>query len=167
VGGNSILPMEDLADILADLGGQSVKTYIQSGNAVYRYEAGDVSELSTQITIEVERRRGFSPKVLILTPAELDQAMTENPFPEAEADPSCLHLGFLAASPTGVNFEKLESLRTANEQFRQLHNVFYLYAPDGVGKSKLAAGAEKILGVDMADRNWRTVCKIREMVNQY
>jgi hypothetical protein len=33
-----------------------------------------------------------------------------------------------------------------------------------VGKSRLAAGAEKILGVDMTDRNWRTVCKILEMV---
>jgi uncharacterized protein (DUF1697 family) len=42
--------------------------------------------------------------------------------------------------------------------------VFYPHAPEGVGKSKLAARAEKLLGVPMTDRNWRTVCKIMEMV---
>jgi len=32
-----------------------------------------------------------------------------------------------------------------------------------VGKSKLAASAEKLLGVPMTDRNWRTVCKVMEL----
>jgi uncharacterized protein (DUF1697 family) len=41
--------------------------------------------------------------------------------------------------------------------------VFYLHAPEGVGKSKLAASAEKFLGVPMTDRNWRTVCKVLEL----
>jgi uncharacterized protein (DUF1697 family) len=44
--------------------------------------------------------------------------------------------------------------------------VFYLYAPDGIGISKLAANVERLLGVPMTDRNWRTVCKIREMAQE-
>jgi len=41
---------------------------------------------------------------------------------------------------------------------------FYLYAPDGVGRSKLAAGVEKLLGVAMTDRNWKTIRKLWEMI---
>ncbi|MFZ3129366.1 MAG: DUF1697 domain-containing protein [Rhodoferax sp.] len=32
-----------------------------------------------------------------------------------------------------------------------------------LGRSKLAASAERLLGVPMTDRNWRTVCKIMEL----
>jgi uncharacterized protein (DUF1697 family) len=36
VGGHNKLPMQDLRDILATLGCKDIKTYIQSGNAVFR-----------------------------------------------------------------------------------------------------------------------------------
>jgi len=37
-----------------------------------------------------------------------------------------------------------------------------LHAPDGIGRSKLAAGLERLLGVPMTSRNWNTVMKLRE-----
>ena len=89
-----------------------------------------------------------------------------NPFPEAENDPKALHVGFLASAPKNPNLKALESLRKASEQFRLMDNVFYLYAPEGVGRSKLAANTERLLGVSMTDRNWRTVCKIMEMTQE-
>jgi uncharacterized protein (DUF1697 family) len=39
----------------------------------------------------------------------------------------------------------------------------YLHAPDGVGRSKFAAGAERALGVSMTGRNWRTITKLAEL----
>jgi uncharacterized protein (DUF1697 family) len=54
-------------------------------------------------------------------------------------------------------------LRSESERFELISSVFYLYAPGGVGRSKLAAGAEKLLGVSMTDRNWKTVTKLRDM----
>jgi uncharacterized protein (DUF1697 family) len=47
-----------------------------------------------------------------------------------------------------------------SERFELIDSVFYLHAPEGVGRSKLAANAEKLLGVPMTDRNWRTVCAL-------
>jgi uncharacterized protein (DUF1697 family) len=41
-----------------------------------------------------------------------------------------------------------------------------LYAPDGIGRSKLAAKIEKALGVPVTARNWNTVGKIIAMVEQ-
>ncbi|EKD88574.1 MAG: protein of unknown function DUF1697, partial [uncultured bacterium] len=100
----------------------------------------------------------------ILTADELDRAMDENPFPVPDGDAKTLHLGFLSREPEQVNIEKLASLQTESEHYCLTPKVFYLYAPDGVGKSRLAAAAEKIIGVDMTDRNWNTVCKLMEML---
>jgi len=166
VGGRSSLPMKELVSILETLGCQKIKTYIQSGNVVLRHEEKDVSLLAGRISSEVKKRCGFEPHVLLLTADEIKKAMKSNPFPEAEAEPNTLHLGFLASVPTKPDLKKLESLKTESEGFLLKGSVFYLHAPEGIGRSKLAASAEKLLGVPMTDRNWRTVSRIRDMVKE-
>ena len=163
VGGNSILPMTELVAILQDLGCREVKTYIQSGNAVFVHPTSDQAQLARQISLEIKSRRGFEPRVLLLTRDELENAIAANPFPEAEANPAMLHLGFLSTVPQTPNLPALEKLRTPNEQTRLIDKVFYLYAPDGIGRSKLAAAEERALGVPLTDRNWNTVVKLAEM----
>lgn len=163
VGGNTTLPMKELAAILQDLGEQNIRTYIQSGNVVFGSEEKDLSQLSSAISSEINKRRGFAPYVLLLKLEDIEKAIANNPFPETENDPKALHLGFLSTMPEKPDLESLKNFQTDRERFRLINQVFYLHAPDGVGRSKLAAKAEKLLGVVMTDRNWRTVCKIREM----
>jgi uncharacterized protein (DUF1697 family) len=45
-------------------------------------------------------------------------------------------------------------------------NVFYLHAPDGIGRSKLAGQVENALGVAVTARNWRTVEKLMSLANR-
>lgn len=166
LGGKNALPMKELVVVLEDLGSRNVKTYIQSGNAVFESKEKDASRLSNKISVEIKKRRGFEPYVLLLELADIERAITENPFPEAETDPQALHVGFLASAPENPNLKTLESLKRNSERFHLIDNLFYLRAPEGVGRSKLAANAEKLLGVPMTDRNWRTVCKIWEMAKE-
>lgn len=163
VGGNSSLPMKELVAILEAMDARKVKTYIQSGNAIFESAAKDSAQLSRHLSAEIMLRRGFEPYVHILTPKILERAIAENPFPEGVIEPSSLHLGFLAAPPSKPDLEKLASLRKESERFHLADTVFYLHAPEGVGRSKLAANSERLLGVPMTDRNWRTVCKVMEM----
>lgn len=163
VGGKNPLPMKELVAVLEGLGSQKVNTYIQSGNAVFESRDKDVSRLSREISAEIKKRRGFEPHVLLLKLKDLERAITENPFPEAETDPQVLHVGFLASSPRNPNLKMLESIKSNSERFRLIDNLFYLHAPEGVGRSKLSTNAEKFLGVPMTDRNWRTVLKVWEM----
>jgi len=163
VGGKNILPMKELVDILEALGARNVRTYIQSGNAIFQCHEVSFPQISAQIAAEIRKRRGFEPSVLILGLDDLEKAIAENPFPEGEADPSSLHLGFLASTPANPDLIKLDYLKKESERYRVSESVFYLHAPEGIGRSKLAAGVEKVLGVPMTDRNWNTVCKIREM----
>ncbi len=163
VGGNSALPMKELVATLEEMGAQKVRTYIQSGNAVFEITEQNVAQFSERLSAAIMERRGFEPPVMILTLEALAKAITENPFPEAVADPSSLHLGFLATAPKSPDLNKLASLKKESERFHLAEQVFYLHAPEGVGRSKLAAGSEKALGVPMTDRNWRTVCKVMEL----
>ena len=166
VGGKTTLPMAGLVSALEASGGQSVRTYIQSGNAVFQSVEMDSVQLVSRLSTEISARFGIQPYILILGLEKLIRAMQNNPFPAAQADPSYLHLGFLASVPLAPDLEKLERLKTPGEQYRLVEDVFYLYAPDGVGSSRLAAGVEKVLGVPMTDRNWRTVEKIRKMTQE-
>lgn len=163
VGGRNSLPMKALCTILESLGCSQVKTYIQSGNVVFRHASNDDEKLSRDIGAAIENEFGFLPKVLILTATELQRAVDNNPFADATSEPKTLHLGFLAKQATNADLESIESLKSASETFVLADRVFYLHAPDGIGRSKLAARVEKLLGVATTGRNWRTVSKILEM----
>jgi uncharacterized protein (DUF1697 family) len=166
VGGRNTLPMKELVVLLEAIGCRNVRTYIQSGNVVLQSENKSSSDLSKQIGFSVKKYHGFEPHVLLLQLKEFERAIAENPFSEAESDPKALHFGFLDSVPSEPDLDKLETLKTTSEQFQLVDKVFYLHAPDGVGRSKLAASSEKSLGVSMTDRNWRTVCKIRDMAKE-
>ena len=163
VGGRNSLPMKELVAILEGLGSTDVRTYIQSGNAVFRTNEKNIARLSSQIGASVKQRHGFEPHVLLLALPDFERVMTGNPFREAETVPQGLHVGFLASTPETPRLAALATLKAGTERYHLGDRAFYLHAPDGIGRSKLAANVERLLGVRMTDRNWRTVCTVREM----
>jgi uncharacterized protein (DUF1697 family) len=148
------------------LGLQNVKTYIQSGNVIFQNEPIKALELSDSISAAINKSHGFAPRVLLLELEELEKAVAANPFPQAESEPKTLHLYFLASVPQNPDLETLERMRQGREQFKLREKIFYLFAPDGIGRSKLAERAEKSLGVMATARNWRSVCKIMDLAKQ-
>ena len=163
VGGQKLLPMSELTSMLENIGLRNVETYVQSGNVVFQSEETNVSLLADTIRAAIKQSRSFEPQVLLLEPREIEKAVRENPFPEAESEPKTLHLFFLSSEPRSPDLDALESIKSSRERFTLKDGVFYLHAPDGIGRSRLAANAEKLLGVPMTGRNWRTVRKIMEM----
>jgi uncharacterized protein (DUF1697 family) len=164
VGGKSVLPMKSLVEIFEGLGCEEVKTYIQSGNAVFQSNNNRSSDIAKDISSEILKRYGFEPKVLLLEKAGLQETIDNNPF-EIE-DGKALHFFFLESQPTHPDLEQLMSVKSKSEEFKLYKNVFYLYAPDGIGRSKLAAKVEQALGVPASARNWNTVRKLMDMVGQ-
>lgn len=164
--GRNSLPMAELRGLFEANGCRDVRTYIQSGNVIFRRPTGDTARLAARVTGAVAAKRGFEPRVLVVTEQELRRAAKANPFPEADANPRSLHLFFLAARPPRPDITALEALRTATERFALRGKVFYLHTPDGFGRSKLADRAERLLGVDATARNWRTVTTLVEMARE-
>lgn len=160
VGGKHLLPMQELRALLTSMGLLNVRSYIQSGNVVFQSEEEDASRLSGDISAAILAKFGFKPQSLILSSDEFEEALAANPFPEAESDPKSLHLFFLISAPLNPDLAALEDLKKDNERFQLLNRVFYLHAPDGIGRSKVAEKVEKSLGEPVTARNWRSVTKI-------
>ena len=166
VGGSGILPMKELVFLLENIGLRNVETYIQSGNAIFESEEEDGSLLSSRITAAIKESHGFEPYVLLLRPEDMENVVESNPFPEAESEPKTLHVHFLVSMPEHPDLEALDGIKGERERYVLKDGVFYLHAPDGLGRSKLAANTEKLLGVPTTSRNWRTVSKVLEMAKE-
>ncbi len=164
MGGHNILAMKELVQLVEKLGFSDVRTYGQSGNVFFRSRGQSASRLSDKISAEIKKTHGFAPRVLLLETEEMKKIIASNPFPEAESVPKSLHVLFLASAPAKDALKKLESIKKKSERFRLKGNIFYLHAPEGVGRSKLAANAERLLGLPTTGRNWRTVTRIMEIV---
>lgn len=166
--------MAELAACMEEAGCRSVSTYIQSGNAVFLadpthqrqahdHEASPWRLMAEAIEDRIERRAGFRPPVLVLSIDEVAAAMRGNPYSDRVQDPRNLHLGFLWEHPRNPRLEKMDELTAPDEGYSIIDRVFYLHAPSGFGRSKLAAAYERLLGVPVTDRNWRTMCRVHDM----
>ena len=165
VGGKNILPMADLRRVLDQAGFLNVRTYIQSGNCVFGSPLTHRQDVSMGVADAIEGEFGFRPAVLSITVPEARQALANIPFREACEDPGNLHLFFLSQPAPATDLDRLEALKGESEQFHLQHQVFYLHAPNGIARSKLAARAEKLIGVDMTVRNLRSIEKILSLAD--
>jgi uncharacterized protein (DUF1697 family) len=163
VGGHNKLPMKELKTLLEGLGLASVQTYIQSGNVVFQTERADLPILAKQIGAAIGERHGFVPQIMLLRLVALETAVAHNPFPATGEQHKTLHFYFLASTPANPDLASLEAIKTDSEQFALIDTVFYLHAPEGIGRSKLAEKVERALGVAATARNWRTVSTILGM----
>jgi len=157
VGGKNILPMKELAAILEENNYQDIKTYIQSGNVVLRSQ----KKPDTNISTIVQNNYGFKPEVLALEESEFISSIKNNPYSYKEG--KTMHFYFCKSSPK-VDEEKLKKLKSKSEEYYIGDKVFYLYAPNGIGRSKLVANIESCLGVPATGRNLNTVNKLLSMV---
>jgi uncharacterized protein (DUF1697 family) len=163
VGGNNILPMQEFRNLLASLGCEDIATYIQSGNAVFT-SAGKAPALSVSIADSIEAKYGFRPAVLVLSAGEFETIAAASPFVVAPGEENQVHIFFMAKPAARPNTGRLKEIATVNEKFVLAGRAFYFHAPDGIGRSRLAAEVEKCLGVPATGRNIRTVGKIRELL---
>ena len=126
VGGKQ-LPMEALRTLLADLGCSDVRTYIQSGNAVFCSRASDASRLAQRISKAIAADHGFEPFVLVLSREELAKAAAANPYAKAAAAaPKSVHLFFLAGAPESSNLAAMQTVKTASESFALEGRTLYM-----------------------------------------
>lgn len=162
--GKNKVPMKALAGALEAAGFQSVRTYIQSGNIVFRSLSDDPRALARQIEKLVERSFGCAPTVLVIGKAALAAAIRGNPFPQAQQNHKLLHLYFLASRPESPDIDSLARLDAGREAFALEGAVFYLWTPDGFADSVLRSRIERCLGVAATARNWRTVNELLKLL---
>ncbi|MFG2884533.1 DUF1697 domain-containing protein [Streptomyces sp. NPDC048297] len=166
VGGNKKLPMADLRTLMTGLGYDAVRTHLQSGQAVFTTGHGDEESLAAELSRAVEGRFGFPVDVIVRDHAYLKAVADACPFPAAELEPRQLHLTYYSAPVAPERYAEIDPAAHLPEEFRLGDRCLYLYAPDGIGRSKLAEALSRTRvtkGLTGTARNWNTVLKLVEM----
>lgn len=167
--GKRTVPMADLRDLLAELGYTGVRSYLASGNAVFSTDEGDRTALAAAISGALKERFGFEVPCLVCTGRYLKAVIEACPFPAADLAGKQLHAVFYDAPVAAERYADIDQGAFLPEEFRLGDRVMYLYTPDGLGRSPLAAAlakpAARSKGILATGRNWNTVKALAEMTD--
>lgn len=151
VGGTGKLSMPELKSICEAAGCADVRTYINSGNVVFR-SSKRASSLKTALETAVARAVGKPIGIALRTADELRAVLAANPFPKEP--PNRTVAIFLDEPPPG------DTLRTVtgkqDEKLKLGEREIYVAYGAGMGKSKLRIPAAK----GGTARNINTITKL-------
>lgn len=152
--GTGKLPMAELKVMCEKAGFKQVKTYIASGNVVFKCAK---SEAAVKAVFEamLEAYMGKPVGVMVRTAAEMAAVRDANPFPHLH-NSSVLAI-FLDETPPADALEKVGG--KVNELLSLGTREVYVFYADGVGESKLKIPCAK----KGTGRNMNTVAKLAEM----
>ncbi|MGW2845252.1 DUF1697 domain-containing protein [Streptomyces sp. NPDC001108] len=163
VSGHKRIPMADLRALLTELGHADVRTHLQSGNAVFSSASDDEEALAAELERAIARRFGFDVPCLVRDGAYLAAVAAACPFPAAELEGKQLHVTYYDRPVDAARFAGIDPAAHLPEAFALGDRALYLYAPDGLGRSKLAEALSRTSvtkGIVATSRNWNTVATL-------
>jgi uncharacterized protein (DUF1697 family) len=160
--GHNKAGMADLRELLAGLGMQDARSLLQSGNLVFRSDAGTTAQLERLLAAAAQKRLGLDTDFFVRTANDWKAIIAGNPFPEeAKRDPSHLLVMFLKEAPDREDVTALQRAITGREVVRAKGRHAYIVYPEGIGRSRLTSALiERRLGTRGTGRNWNTVLKL-------
>jgi uncharacterized protein (DUF1697 family) len=163
--GHKIVKMDQLRKAFEELGFADVKTYIQSGNVVFKAPMQAPENLAKRIEEKVLRQFGFPVPVVVKTADEIGEIIKNNTLvKEKGVDISRLHVTFLSCAPEKNALKMLDTIPAGQDQFRCSGQAIYLHCPNGYHETKLSNNVlEKMLKVGTTTRNWKTVNQLYQM----
>ena len=166
VGTKNSLPMAELRAMLETIGCTGVRTYVQSGNAVFGTTLGE-AELTRRIESALEEYMGRPIATTLRTEKELQAIVDGKPFGAVVTKPTYLCVTFLSHAPTKAEVAPLHAGDWGDELFEIAGRDIYTWHPEGQGRSPLAGALGKLkLRGAVTTRNWNTVQKLLAMLGE-
>ena len=165
VGRANRIGMSDLRASLEALGYRDVRTYLQSGNAVFCADCQSSATLAAAIHDRLVADSCIDVGVIVLSASEFDSIARGNPLlAEESADESHMHVIVFEQPSDPARFDSLSLPSRPGERAVLLGRAIYLALPFGMGRTKLTgAYFERALGQAGTARNWRTVTALIEL----
>jgi uncharacterized protein (DUF1697 family) len=162
VGGQKMVAMTDLRDLLTRLGFTNARSLLQSGNLLFQSKTRTSESLELLLESETEKRLGVQSFFFVRTTDEWRDIVARNPFrEEAKRDPAHLVVMLLKGSAEAKDVKALQAANTGPEIIRADARRLYIVYPEGMGRSRLTnALIERKLGTRGTARNWNTVLKL-------
>ncbi len=163
VGGHKIIKMADLKQAFESIGLKQVKTYIQSGNIVFKSEE-DITFLKERIQSEIKNVFGFDVPVMLRTHEEFINITKRCPYEvNSLREGESIHIAFLAHELSKTEKDQLLMQKNEIEDCCIHEKVVYLFFKNSIRNSKLINQFQK-LHTPATVRNWRTVNKLKAIV---
>jgi uncharacterized protein (DUF1697 family) len=162
------IKMDDLRLLYESLDLRDPRTYVQSGNVIFRTRGKNTVKLAKKIQEAIDKKFGFRPEVVVRTIEEMRQSLAANPFRNrSDIEASKLLITFLSAEPAAEAHATLRNLKVQREELHLIGRELFIYFPDGIGKSKVPwSSVEKLLKVTGTARNLNSVVKMLEIAEQ-
>ena len=166
VGGRNRLPMAALAGIFTHAGCANVRTYIQSGNVLFIAAPALANRIPDLVSQQIREQFGLESPVIVRTADELGRVAAGNPFLRSVAARDALFVAFLEQVPHARRVAALDPDRSPGDAFEVVGREIYLHLPNGAARTKLTNRyLDATLGTVSTVRNWRTVSRLVEMMN--
>ncbi len=171
LGSRNRVAMADLRRLTEALGHTEVATYIQSGNVLFTSPDTDCGRLADALEEAIARSLAVPSAAVVLSRADLARVIADNPFPD-EADPKCLHAVFrrLDLAPGAIaaveRAQQRARAKGSRDEAVPVGRALFLRAPDGLGRSELAAQLGRSgVPADGTARNWTTVTRLMALLD--
>jgi uncharacterized protein (DUF1697 family) len=166
VSGQKLIKMEVLRDLCEGIGMKEVRTYIQSGNVVFK--AKSLNGLALKLAKAILAHYGFNVSVIVKSYDLLANIVSINPFiAMAGRDPARCYVTIFSTEP---DFSRLaENIpESGKDEFKVVSGTVYLYFPERFGDTKYSnAFFEKRLGCAATTRNWKTMTTLLDMCGEH
>jgi uncharacterized protein (DUF1697 family) len=167
VGGHNRIKMDELRALYESLKLEGPKTYVQSGNVIFRTKEKNVEKVAKKIRTGIEKTFGFSPEVIVRSTDETRKAIAATPFAGRDLEPGKILVTFLGGEPEKEALEKFLGLKGYPEEVHVKGRELYIYFPNGAGKSKLPwSQVERLLKVTGTARNWNSVLALLKIAEE-
>jgi uncharacterized protein (DUF1697 family) len=161
--GGVVLKMEDFRSALEYIGFTKVRTYIQSGNALFESDDDNKRRMEASIAGEIKAKARRDIVVIVKTIPELRRIAELHPL-AGLGDPGNLYVTVLSHDPAKEDIETLMETMNDIDRHEVAHRVVYSYYGQGYGNSKRSNNfIEKILKVSATTRNWETMNKLLDL----
>ncbi len=162
VSGQKLIKMDKLRLMYENMGFKNVRTYLQSGNVIFRCPETDAAGLGRNISKQINTIFGYHVPVHVLHYEDLKKIIEKNSFiKDTSKDPSFLHITFPFGVVKSNKEAEIINAKSESEDFFITGQAIYLYCPDGYGKTILSNNFfEKILGVICTTRKWKSVIEL-------
>jgi uncharacterized protein (DUF1697 family) len=166
VSGHNKIPMQDLRSLCQQLGWVDVQSYIQSGNLIFFSESA-AADLEADLEVAIDRRFDLAIPVIIRAATDWQDYIAANPFPDASlSEPNLVMLALSKHPPIHNALPGLVERAVNGERVAQRGDALWVHFAAGVAKSKLTpALLDRLVGSPVTMRNWRTLLKLDELLN--
>ena len=159
VGGHTV-KMDRLKKLFGDLGLKDVRTFIASGNVIFRSPSKNIATLERKIENHLLKELGYEVATFVRTDTELATIAQHQAFGSTDGSPT-IYVAFLHSKPGKESVKKLRTFRSRIDDFHiNGAEVYWLCRKKMMDSDFSGAILEKTLGMPATLRNTTTVSKL-------